>query len=106
MAGRQTLSPGEESPYANETELDPSDEALVRAEAADSGLDPADRVPGTLMDDDALQMDVSAHPASETTAIDETSGYDETEDGLSDLEEAVRQQAEDRALGDDEDFIA
>lgn len=106
MAGRQTLSPGEESPYANETELDASDEALVRSNAADGGLDPADRVPGTLMDDDALDMDVSAHPASETTAIDETSGYDETEDGLSDLEETIRQQAEDRALGDDEDFIA
>ncbi|WP_181706129.1 hypothetical protein [Chthonobacter rhizosphaerae] len=106
MAGRQTLSPDEQSIYANETELDASDIALVEEIAEDSGRDPEDREEGSLTDDDALYMDVSAHPASETTAISETSGYEETEDGLSDLEETIRQQAEDRALGDDEDFIA
>jgi hypothetical protein len=106
MTGREKVGPGEESNFARESELDASDRALVEAMDQDSGPDPEDRVPGSLSDDDDLYMDVSAVPASERTAVSEASGYDETEDGLSELEEAVRQQAEDRALGDDQDFKA
>ena len=104
MPGRQNLSPGERSIHARQSELDRSDEAIVESIAEDSGPDPEDRVEGTLEADEDIYKDVHARPASADTALDGTSGYEETEDGLSDLEETVRQQAEDRALGDDEDF--
>jgi hypothetical protein len=104
MTPRDKPTTGERSGFAGQSELSEADQAIVEAMEKDSGLEEEDRVPGTLSDDEAIYQDVSAVPASERTASDGTSGYEETEDGLSDLEEAVRQQAEDRALGDDQDF--
>lgn len=104
---RQDFAVGEESTYANETDAGTYDAPILETPTGElEGRDPEDIDPNSLEADDALRMDVSARPASEVTAHDPTSGYDETPDGLSDLEEAVRQQAEDRALGDDEDFRA
>lgn len=103
MAGRDDRPPGEKSRFANQGEISPADRAALGDER-ERGPEPEDRVPGTLDDDDATRMDVSAVPASERTARSETSGYEETIDGLDDTEETVRQQAEDRALGDDQDF--
>jgi hypothetical protein len=51
-------------------------------------------------------MDVATQPMSEITAGNDASGGHETADGLADLEESVRQQVEDRATGDDRDYIA
>jgi hypothetical protein len=104
MTGRGDRTLPADSPFANEGELDPSDEALYEA-GSDPGLDPEDRIPDTLDDDDDVHQDVSARPASDVTADVPDDGYGETVDGLSDLEEEVRRQAEDRALGDDLDML-
>ncbi|MCQ8781468.1 hypothetical protein [Mangrovibrevibacter kandeliae] len=81
------------------SELDPSDIELVEVELRDDMRDPADREPGTLADDDALYVDVSAEPASEVTGTLPMTDDAETEDGLDDLEEVVREEAEERPLG-------
>ncbi|WP_181702039.1 hypothetical protein [Chthonobacter albigriseus] len=103
----QDVAPGEESTFANEGDAGVYDAPNLETPTGEQERpDPEDIDPNSLEADDAVWMDVSAQPASVTTGHDPTSGYDETPDGLSDLEEAVRQQAEDRALGDDEDFLA
>ncbi len=104
MAGRDDRPPGEKSRYANQRDVSRGDEELIHARRHDAGPEPEDRVPGTLEDDEDIYRDVEARPASEVTARSETSGSEETEDGLDATEEAVRQQAEDRALGDDRGF--
>lgn len=104
---RQDISTGRDSEFANEPDAGVYDRPNLETPTGElAGRDPEDIEPDSLEADDAVWMDVSARPASEVTAHDPTSGYDETIDGLSDLEEAVRQQAEDRTLGDDEDYLA
>lgn len=95
-----------ETSYAAEGELIDADEPLLGGPSGEFERDQADREPGTFYADDAVNMDVSAQPRSEITAGFPDSGYDETLDGLSDIEETLRQQAEDRVTGDDEDFVA
>lgn len=90
--------------FANEDDLDPSDRALLDLKAADENRDPEDREAATLADDDDVHMDVRTQPASETTAIELDNDDQETIDGLDELEESVREQTEDRALGDREGF--
>ncbi|KAB0680783.1 hypothetical protein [Aureimonas leprariae] len=90
--------------FANEDDLHPSDRAVAGLEAEDEGLDPADRQPGTLADDDATQMDVGTEPRSEETSVDYANDDQETLDGLDELEESVREQAEDRPLGSASEF--
>lgn len=59
------------------------------------GRDPRDRRPGSLEDDDDVRREgvEPVEPAPPAPA----SGYDETADGLSDVEEATRSAAEDRS---------
>lgn len=90
--------------FANEEELHPSDRALAGIEAEDESLDAEDRQPGTLADDEATQMDVGTEPRSEETAADYDNDDQETLDGLDELEESVREQAEDRPIGSGRDF--
>lgn len=52
--------------------------------------------------DAALDQAAMGVPQDAGKGID--SGYDETEDGLSDIEETTREQAEDRATGDDKGY--
>lgn len=95
---------GHDGDYANQPSLSPADQALLESATAEATRDAADRQPGTLDDDDDLYTNVGTEPMSDITAPDATSGYDETVDGLDDLEETVRQQAEDRPIGGREDF--
>ncbi len=87
------------SEFAEEAELTSADRALLESATAEAARDPADRRTNTPADDDATQADVRAEPRSEITAPMPGTGYDETEDGLADQDEAVRQQAEDRVTG-------
>lgn len=104
---RQDLAVNRQGTYANESEIAPDDRALLETPTGElAGRDPADIEDDTLAADDDIAMDVGAVPMSEITADVPDDGYGETIDGLSDIEEAVRQQAEDRALGDDEDYLA
>jgi hypothetical protein len=105
MTGRGDRTTPTDTPFAHEGELDPGDATIVGAAEAEAGPDPADRIPDTLADDDDLYQDVSARPASEVTAGHHDGGYDETVDGLSDIEEEVRRQAEDRVPGDGLDML-
>jgi hypothetical protein len=90
--------------YANEADVDPSDRVLIDAEAEDENRDPADREAGTLGDDDALYQDVGTMPKSGVTAAVPGNDDNETLDGLDELDDAVRSQAEDRATGDANDY--
>ena len=90
--------------YANEDDLDPSDRAVMGIEAEDESLDAADREVGTLADDEAVQMDVGTEPVSERTSNDFDNDDQETLDGLDELEESVREQAEDRPIGSGREF--
>ncbi len=92
------------SEFAEEAELTPADRALLESATAELARDPADRQADTPADDDATQADVRAEPRSEITAPMPGTGYDETEDGLADQDEAVRQQAEDRVTGSPEEL--
>ncbi|WAJ29232.1 hypothetical protein [Antarcticirhabdus aurantiaca] len=93
--------------YADEGELSPADRALLESATAELARDPADRQPGTIDDDDDLRIDVGTQPVSDVEGLRETSGYEETEDGLDDIAETVRREAEDRPTGEpDEDFAA
>ncbi|KQT53214.1 hypothetical protein ASG43_18485 [Aureimonas sp. Leaf454] len=94
------------SGYAAEGELLDADQPILESAGGESRRDPDDREPASLADDDALYMDVATQPMSEITAGNDASGGHETADGLADLEESVRQQTEDRATGDDRDYIA
>jgi hypothetical protein len=87
------------SEFAEEADLSEADRALLESATAEATRDRADRQPATLADDDATEMDVRTEPRSEITAPMPGTGYDETEDGLADQDEAVRQQAEDRVTG-------
>ncbi len=90
--------------FANEADLDPSDRALAGLEAPDETRDPQDREAGSLADDDALYQDVGTMPRSEVTSAEPDNGDQETMDGLGELDEAVRNQAEDRPTGNPNGF--
>lgn len=90
--------------YSAEGELLDADQPILETAGGESRRDPEDRDGMSLDDDDALTMDVSSQPMSEITSVNDASGSSETPDGLDDIEESVRQQAEDRALGDDLDY--
>jgi hypothetical protein len=90
--------------FANEDDLHPSDRTAMGIGAEDENLDEADREAGTLADDEAVRMDVGTEPMSETTAADFDNDDQETLDGLDELEESVREQAEDRPIGGGRDF--
>lgn len=92
--------------YAAEGELIDADQPVLESAGGESPRDPEDHVPESLADDDALYMDVATQPISEVTAVNDASGSHETADGLDEMDEAVRQQTEDRATGDDRDYIA
>jgi hypothetical protein len=92
--------------YAAEGELIDADQPILESPGGESRRDPADREPASLDEDDALYMDVATQPMSEFTAADGGAGLIDTADGLDEIEESVRQQAEDRATGDHEDYIA
>ncbi|WP_152045979.1 hypothetical protein [Aureimonas psammosilenae] len=85
--------------YANEADLDASDRALLGLEAEDENRDEADREDGSLSGDDDVYRDVGTQPRSETTAVLSDNDDQETLDGLDELEESVREQAEDRVVG-------
>ncbi|WP_061932432.1 hypothetical protein [Aureimonas sp. AU22] len=87
------------SEFAETSELNEADRALLESATAEATRDAADRRADTPADDDATQIDLRAEPRSEITAPMPGTGYDETEDGLADQDEAVRQQAEDRVTG-------
>lgn len=97
---------GSDHGYANEAELSPADQALLESAAGELARDRADSTAGSLDDDDALYVDIGTEPASAATAAQDPAGSDENAEGLDETEEAVRSQAEDRALGDHQDFIA
>jgi hypothetical protein len=86
-------------------ELTDSDRALLES-AAQEKRDPTDAAPDSLEANDAIRLDVGTQPASVTSrqAL-EYDGYEDNIDGLAPLEEVVRQQAEDRATGEEEDYI-
>lgn len=92
--------------YAAEGELLDADQPILETAGGESVRDSGDLEGTGLMDEEALEMDVSSQPMSEVTSVNDASGSSETPDGLDDMEEAVRQQAEDRALGDDLDYRA
>lgn len=85
--------------YANEDDLHPSDRAILGLKSADDSRDPDDRETDSLLDDDDLYQDVGTRLVSETTSAEPYNDDQETIDGLDELEEAVREQAEDRPLG-------
>ena len=87
------------SEFAETSEISAADRALLESATAEAARDPADRRAGSPADDDATRLDVRAEPRSEITAPMPGTGYDETEDGLADQDEAVRAQAEDRVTG-------
>ncbi|MEH6720094.1 MAG: hypothetical protein V7704_14520 [Aurantimonas endophytica] len=85
-------------------ELTESDRALLDS-AEREASESVDVDPNSLEADDAVRVDVGTQPASVTSSQAlEDDGYEDTIDGLDPLEEAVRQQAEDHASGDDEDY--
>lgn len=90
--------------FANEDDLHPSDRAVLGTDAEGGGLDDEDREPDTLGDDDAVSMNVGTEPRSEETSVDFDNDDQETLDGLDELEESVREQAEDRPVGSGSDF--
>ncbi|KQT86205.1 hypothetical protein [Aurantimonas sp. Leaf443] len=91
--------------FADDSPLSPEDRALLESATTEAERDPADVEPETLADDEDVTVDIATQPMSEITEADDMSGYGETEDGLNDLEEAVRQQAEDRPLNENgEDY--
>lgn len=90
--------------FANEDDVHPSDRAVLGITGEDESRDEADREPDTLADDDAVTMDVGTEPRSEETSADYDNDDQETLDGLDELEESVREQAEDRSLGDRNGF--
>ncbi|WP_188907014.1 hypothetical protein [Aureimonas endophytica] len=90
--------------YANEADLDPSDRALLGLEAEDENRDAEDREAGTLADDDDVHRDVGTRPRSEATATEPYNDDQETLDGLDELEESLREQAEDRPTGSGGDY--
>jgi hypothetical protein len=92
--------------YADESELSPADRALLESAAGELARDRADRTAGSIDDDDALYVDIGTEPASAAMAAQDPAGSDENAEGLDETEEAVRSQAEDRALGDRKDYIA
>jgi hypothetical protein len=86
------------SEFANEAELTPDEAVLLPTPLGHEGTPGAE--PGTLSAEDALQP-VGAIPRSqETGRHDSGSGANETIDGLSETEEALRQAAEDSVPGD------
>ncbi|RIY03240.1 hypothetical protein D3218_00225 [Aureimonas flava] len=87
------------SEFAETAQLDQADRALLESATAEALRDEADRRSDTPADDDATRIDVRAEPRSEITAAMPGTGYDETEDGLANQDEAVRSQAEDRVAG-------
>lgn len=89
--------------YAAEGELLDADQPILETPVGEEARDREGRTGSSLYDDDALEMDVSSQPMSEITSVNDASGSFETEDGLDDISESVRQQVEDRALGDDLD---
>lgn len=78
--------------------------AVLESPTGEVAGDPADREAGTLSDDDDVHADVSSTPMSDRVVVDSLSGDRETVDGLDELDEAVRQQSEDKAPGTTEDF--
>ncbi|SJZ95713.1 hypothetical protein [Consotaella salsifontis] len=86
------------SPYANEADARPEEAADLANADAEEPRDQADREPGTLAGDEAVTQDIATQPASDETDQAYGAGYDETDDGLSDIEESVRRAAEDMPL--------
>ncbi|WP_102959026.1 hypothetical protein [Mangrovicella endophytica] len=85
--------------YAEAAEVSLADRALLDSVADEAPRDEEDRASGTLAGDDALYMDVGTQPMSETTAAIPDNDDTETEDGLDEMEEEVRREAEDRPTG-------
>ncbi|MBB3935428.1 hypothetical protein [Aureimonas phyllosphaerae] len=92
------------SEFAETSDISEADRALLESATAEAMRDPEDRAPDPLLDDEATHADIRAEPRSEITAPMPGTGYDETEDGLADQDEAVRQQAEDRVAGSPEEL--
>jgi hypothetical protein len=94
---RKNANPGD-------NELTDSDRALLEG-AAQEKRDADDADANSLAADDAVRLDVGTQPASTTSSQSlESDGYEENVDGLDPTEAAVRQQAEDHATGDGEDY--
>jgi hypothetical protein len=91
----------ERNPYANTAAVSKTDAALLETPTGredDRGA--ADH--GRLNNDELQRLDVGAVPMSTVTARRQPgTGADETEDGLSDNEEALRRAAEDIGNGDE-----
>lgn len=88
-------------------ELSESDRVLLESATGVAQPDESDDAdPALSAARAAAFLDFASMPVDSEEDHLNQAGYDETVDGLSDIEEATRQQAEDRVTGDDEDYIA
>lgn len=87
--------PDSQRHFANEGEVAKADEALLESATGRSPeRDPADVLPNTPRAEGAVDLDVSARPLSEVTSHIGPGNDEETVDGLSETEEALRRAAE------------
>lgn len=104
MAARNSAAPEKRrlhrSGYANESEVAPTDTPLLDSPGGrESRPDPADILPDTPEDEGAPHRDVRSRPRGDTTGHVGPGNGEETPDGLDETEEAIRQEAEDRPVG-------
>lgn len=91
-----------DSEFANEAELRPEEAVLVATPLGRESIAGAE--PGSFTTDDALQP-VGAIPLSQETGLhDSGSGANETVDGLTQTEEALRVAAEESVPGESDDL--
>ena len=88
----------------NPGELSEADRTILESATGEAQPEHDDQDPEMTAAEDAAYLDAASLPVREGGANQNEAGYDETVDGLSDTEETIRQQAEDHATGDDEDF--
>jgi hypothetical protein len=87
----------ERSAYANQAEISPGDAAILGTPTGESPDRDSD--PQSIFDEEVASIPVGARPMSEITGDPEPGTEHETVDGLDELEESVRQAAEDSPLG-------
>lgn len=101
----QDVVSGHGAPAQNPGELSESDRVVLESATGEAQPDHDDQDPEMTVAEDEAYLDAASLPVRETDGNKNNTGYDETIDGLSDIEETTRSQAEDRAIGDDEDYI-
>jgi hypothetical protein len=89
------------SEFANQGEVSFKDQALLET--------PQGRQPGahnenpSVADEEIAEKSVGARPQSDATAFHDPSGDEETDDGLNETDEALRQAVEDRLPADEDE---